>query len=309
MPPKVEEPPALWVYRLATDAGSAPNVADGYLTLTICKPRIREFAKKGDFVLSVVAAGLMTKEQKKENKAVAAATGSEKAFRPRIAYLFRVDDIVTFENYMGWCSTHAASKICKAPYHFGDCQYTSTLEQIKGPHGPNWRNTNISGKHALVSQTYAAWTPKAPSFLTPANAASFGLDWDQVVGQGIGQFKQPLTAANVASILATITSGPHPYASEEMITFAGAKPGPVVSSGHAAAGNGSGPPPPKKEESPSASPSASAAAGDGSGSVAKKEEAGAAPQSCTKEPKKGGSRKHKQRKHKQTRKRYGRHHV
>ena len=49
----IEGPPMrLWRYVIVHDAGSAPNYEPPYLTLAICKPRIRLGAQPGDFVLS-----------------------------------------------------------------------------------------------------------------------------------------------------------------------------------------------------------------------------------------------------------------
>ncbi len=42
----------VWSYVITTDRGSAPNYDRPSVTLTICKPRIRMRAQKGDFVLA-----------------------------------------------------------------------------------------------------------------------------------------------------------------------------------------------------------------------------------------------------------------
>jgi hypothetical protein len=42
--------PQLYVYKLTHDHGAAPCVADGLLTLAICKPGIREHAHRGDLI-------------------------------------------------------------------------------------------------------------------------------------------------------------------------------------------------------------------------------------------------------------------
>jgi hypothetical protein len=41
----------IWRYVLATDAGMAPCIDNGILTLTCCKPRIRRSAQLGDWVI------------------------------------------------------------------------------------------------------------------------------------------------------------------------------------------------------------------------------------------------------------------
>lgn len=40
----------IFVYKIVTDNGGAPCVADGLLTLAICKPKIRTSAKQGDLI-------------------------------------------------------------------------------------------------------------------------------------------------------------------------------------------------------------------------------------------------------------------
>jgi hypothetical protein len=42
----------VWTYVITVDAGAAPNFDLGLTTLTVCKPRIRKSAKRGDLVLA-----------------------------------------------------------------------------------------------------------------------------------------------------------------------------------------------------------------------------------------------------------------
>ena len=42
--------PDIYVYKIVTDNGGAPCVWRGLLSLALCKPKIRKFAKKGDLV-------------------------------------------------------------------------------------------------------------------------------------------------------------------------------------------------------------------------------------------------------------------
>lgn len=48
----------IWRYVLARDAGMAPCIQGGILTLTCCKPFIRRNAKEGDWVIGFVPKGL-----------------------------------------------------------------------------------------------------------------------------------------------------------------------------------------------------------------------------------------------------------
>jgi hypothetical protein len=42
----------VWTYVITHDAGAAPNFDGGFTTLTVCKPRIRKSAQRGDIVLA-----------------------------------------------------------------------------------------------------------------------------------------------------------------------------------------------------------------------------------------------------------------
>src|SRR5262252_8749995 len=45
----------IFVYKLYYDAGTAPCISDGTLSLAICKPGVRNNAKKGDLVVGIAA--------------------------------------------------------------------------------------------------------------------------------------------------------------------------------------------------------------------------------------------------------------
>ena len=204
MPPR---PPHIWTYRIVTDTGVAPNIANGILTLTLCKPIVRQGAKVGDYVLALVAVGARTPAQKANNTA--------NGYKFRAAYLFRVDEIVKMAEYEAWCSIHASDKRCRRPElgegeFFGDCQYGPGLEYILGPHGEGEKERNISGKHSLVSRTYASWTSPNAMVLTQPVMESMGINYAQALGAARGQFKTPLTPANIAVINGLIASGPKP---------------------------------------------------------------------------------------------------
>jgi hypothetical protein len=48
----------LWRYVLATDNGTAPNYLPPYLTLALCKPKIRKHARRGDVVMAFAGSNL-----------------------------------------------------------------------------------------------------------------------------------------------------------------------------------------------------------------------------------------------------------
>ncbi len=161
--------PRLFVYRIVTDAGTAPHVGNGYLTLTICKPGVRKSAKEGDYVLALVAL--------QHTKIV--GKGEDRYYKA--AYLFKVNETVPMEEYDAWCCSHGAnSKICTNSHFEGDSQYNSAGTWRPGPHDPSHRERDLGGKFSLVSKKFAAWTSAAPRTLTHGEMDAIGLNKDQV---------------------------------------------------------------------------------------------------------------------------------
>lgn len=191
-----------------TDNGTAPNVSDGILTLTLCKPEIRKGAAVGDYVVAFVAAGseFKTKAQKANN----AATG----FKFRVAYIFIIEEIVHMKEYKSWCQVHAGNKICKEPSFLGDCQYNEKLAWMPGPHGPDELTVkrNVGGRNALISRTYAAWTTPDAKVLTHEQLGMMGInDIGLLTRKAIGHLSWELTADNKAFLNALLLEGEKPY--------------------------------------------------------------------------------------------------
>lgn len=173
--------PQLFVYRIVTDAGTAPHISNGFLTLTICKPGIRKSAKVGDYVLALVA----LQHTKLTGK------GEDRYFKA--AYLFKITETVGMLDYEEWCSLTAPGKICTTEFFEGNCQYDKTGAQRPGPHGPNYKETDLGGKFSLISNHFAAWTSSAARTLTHDEMAQIGLDEEQVKTATRNYFKVPLT--------------------------------------------------------------------------------------------------------------------
>lgn len=161
-------PAKLYTYRIVTDAGTAPHVGDGILTLTLCKPGIRKSAKVGDYVLALVA----LQHEKITGK------GEDRYYKA--AYLFQISEVVPMSEYEGWCKVHASSKICTNSHFEGDCQYNAAGTWRPGPHNSTHRERNLGGKFSLVSRKFAAWTSAAPRTLTETEMAAIGLDTNKV---------------------------------------------------------------------------------------------------------------------------------
>lgn len=161
-------PPRLYTYRIVTDAGTAPHVGDGILTLTLCKPGIRKAAKVGDYVLALVA----LQHEKLTGK------GEDRYYKA--AYLFKVSEVVPMKEYDSWCEKHATSKICTNSHFEGNSQYNAAGTWRPGPHDPSHRERNLGGKFSLVSRKFAAWTSSAPRTLTGPELEEIGLDTTKV---------------------------------------------------------------------------------------------------------------------------------
>lgn len=188
--------PRLLIYRIVTDAGAAPHISDGYLTLTICKPVIRKGADVGDYVLALVAQSNPNIPKKHPQAHFLAA------------YLFKVTEKVRMEKYEEWCKEHAKGKICTEDFWDGDCQYGPNLSWRPGPHMSSSKNiqnklikTNLSGVSSLISNEYAAWKSATPHVLTDEEIEGLGLTRETIVKLGIGQKYIDLPDTTVADKL------------------------------------------------------------------------------------------------------------
>lgn len=225
MPPKKVDPPKLIVYRIVTDNNTAPHISNGILTLTLCKPVVRKGANPGDYVLALLADGndkiseikskfteKKKEARKKKNGSLDTIQADERKFLENdkywlAAYLFRVEEIVTMQDYESWCVAHNKSRICNEDNFSGDCQYFGPeLAYKPGPHGPSEINRNRSGKFSLISRHYAAWTSDRPLLLSSEQKGNLQLNDDELRKLGIGQTyvditydKRPITEAGMVA--------------------------------------------------------------------------------------------------------------
>jgi putative DNA base modification enzyme with NMAD domain len=144
----------LYSYIVKHDTGFAPNPFHGYCTLACCKPKIRQKAVKGDWIVGL----------------------TPKAAGNRIVYLMRVDEVIeSFAEY--WRDRRFAPK--KPSYgngprkKCGDNIYeplaSGSYRQLRSAHsnGEAEHESNkahdLSGKRVLVSETFAYFRSKALS--------------------------------------------------------------------------------------------------------------------------------------------------
>lgn len=144
----------LYSYVVARDYGFAPNPFGGYCTLATCKPNIRQRASVGDWIAGIAAA--------------------EDSRTPRLVYVMRVDEVLTFDMY--WMDPRFD---CKKPTRigsvkqlFGDNIYyrdsSGNWIQADSHHSladgsPNPRNiaNDTQSEGVLVSHHFAYWGSRA----------------------------------------------------------------------------------------------------------------------------------------------------
>lgn len=153
--------PRLFSYTMAHDDGAAPNPFRGLCTLAICKPRIRQKARIGDWVVGLGS--------------VNAPSGN---LSGRMVYAMRVDQVLTMREYDELAPTYWPSRIpnLASPIvadRLGDCIYDFSKgapTQRPGVHSPQNVATDLSGRNVLVSRHYFYFGANAiplPAHLRP----------------------------------------------------------------------------------------------------------------------------------------------
>lgn len=184
-------PLRLFSYVVARDYGFAPNPFHGYCTLATCKPRIRNAASVGDWVLGTGSA-----EHQRAGHAV---------------YAMRVDEILSFDAYF-----HDRRFARKRPdltgsrkFAFGDNIYSRDTNgewlQLDSHHSladgtPNLRNVvnDTQTDKVLVSAHFVYWGGEGPAIPNPLR--SFGPDSVDVCA-GRGHRSMSISDAHAAAMV------------------------------------------------------------------------------------------------------------
>lgn len=160
------------LYVMTYDTEFAPNPHHGILTLATCKPKIRKYAKVGDWIAGWSAKRVMDKTMKPIN-----FTDGQ-----RLIYIARIKEVISLEDY--WkrfpqkrphlLSTAIAKNSCNSCggkkiisglkvwqiYDSGDNIYkpleNGRFEQLAnaGEHGEENKKTDLNGKNALVCEEF-----------------------------------------------------------------------------------------------------------------------------------------------------------
>ena len=152
----------LFTYIVCHDTGVAPNPFGGYCTLVICKPKIREKAKVGDWV-----AGFGS---------VNAPSGD---LSGKLIYAMKVTEVHSMRDYDRLAKERWPVKVparrCEVR-RCGDCIYYNfsknliKAKQRPSVHGPSNITKDLKGKNALVSNHFFYFGNNAidlPSKLSP----------------------------------------------------------------------------------------------------------------------------------------------
>lgn len=130
------EKPVIWRYILASDAGLAPHIADRICSLAVCKPKIREHAQKGEWIIGIKA-------------------GTARSPDPRIAYVMKVDAIMSFE---GYCKKYFRARR-DAFYDYSPGSNGKWIDNGLGDHHPSeypdCERKDKGGKKVLLSTHFA----------------------------------------------------------------------------------------------------------------------------------------------------------
>ncbi len=135
----------LFSYCLRYDLGSAPNPFWGLCTLAICKPRIRQAAQVGDWVVGTGSAASPVKNN-----------------HTSVVYVMRVTEKLTMEGYDQFTRAHLPEKLPRPASkdhrrQRGDSIYDfSVVPPVLRPgvHTEENRRTDLAGEYVLLSDHF-----------------------------------------------------------------------------------------------------------------------------------------------------------
>jgi hypothetical protein len=137
----------LYSYIIKEDTGFSPNPFYGYCTLANCKPKIRQTASVGDWIVGL----------------------SPKSSGNRIIYAMRVDEILPYELYFN--DSRFEAKIPdfhkrSVIYKCGDNIYkplpNGDFQQLRSMHCEENKARDLGGFYVLISRTFYYFGSKAP---------------------------------------------------------------------------------------------------------------------------------------------------
>jgi hypothetical protein len=146
----------VYIYRMICDKGIAPNYNGEKASLALCKPRIRQSASVGDYVIGLTASTILETENNVSYK---------NNPKDAIVWIGQVSDKLTFSQYNTLCNRNRKMKI-KIPtkYGIGDCQIISETKFRPYPHEKSYMPRNLSGKNVLLFKRFKHFREKDNNF-------------------------------------------------------------------------------------------------------------------------------------------------
>ena len=155
----------LFSYIVTYDTGFAPNPFWGCCTLANCKPRIRQYAREGDWIVGL----------------------SRKAYGNRVVYAMKVDEIIDFATYFNDPRFEAKKPdFAKGAviYKCGDNIYKplpdGSFRQLQSLHSngehenPETKARDLEGRHVLVGRRYVYFGKDGPTLPPDLEALKVG---------------------------------------------------------------------------------------------------------------------------------------
>lgn len=142
----------VYIYRMISDRGVAPNYNGKYATLAQCKPRIRKSASVGDYVIGMCASTELRIEDDEYLK---------KNPKDIVIWIGQVIDKMRFEQYNKLCITDKRMKI-KIPTkrRIGDCQIINPTKFRAFHHDAVDLRTDLSGEYVLLFKRFKHFRKK-----------------------------------------------------------------------------------------------------------------------------------------------------
>lgn len=154
----------IWRYVIKYDGGLAPHISGGLCSLALCKPRIRRYAKPGEWIIAFVAKGK--------------ANG-----RPLIQYAMKVAENPSFENY---CIQYGGKRR-DAIYRYDLSPNGEWFDNGYGDHDPleNKKSElrDKGGEHALIAAEFIHFgsEPRDLRLVLMPACDALGIDVETVV--------------------------------------------------------------------------------------------------------------------------------
>lgn len=143
-------PIRLFAYKQTHDTGFAPNPFHGFCTLATCKPKIRRYKLKGDWIAGFTSTAL--------------TKGATRVGDERLIYLMLVGEVVPLERYyfdprfMAKRPSHPDDSTAICIQSVGDNIYElrdgQWIQHPNRSHVPKDTPKDTSGKNALVSMEF-----------------------------------------------------------------------------------------------------------------------------------------------------------